>query len=102
MIIISYRRESVCMGDDVHNGEYKIKMSDLAALGDLIDVLRFGGNGNTWKIPSTVDTWYIDSNIGILAELSTDENNDKHVKYIAYNADTPLSSLGVEWVFAKR
>ena len=43
MIRISFRRKSVCMGDDAMNGEYQIEMPDDALLRDLIYVALHDG-----------------------------------------------------------
>ena len=62
------------MGDDVYRGIYKIEMSDDATLGDLIEVLLNGGNGNDWPIPQTSATgWSVYSDIGRLADVSADK-----------------------------
>ena len=53
MIRIRFGRRSVCMGDDVNNGIYSIEMPDDATLAELMHVLLYGGNGNTWPIPMT-------------------------------------------------
>ena len=37
MIQISFKRQSVCMGDDAGNGTYRIEMPDSAVLGDLME-----------------------------------------------------------------
>jgi hypothetical protein len=88
------------MGDDVQNGIYKIEMSDDSSLKDLIDVLLNGGNGNSWPIPEMSEIgWIICSNIGELAVVSADK---KTIEYCDKNADTKLSILGIEWVFAER
>lgn len=104
MITIQFERESVCMADDVNAGKYIIKMSDFATLGDLIEVLYYGGNGNTRAIPMPTAgvVWLIDSNIGHLAELSLDENNDIKTEYITFHRDTPLCAIGIDRIFAKR
>ena len=69
MIRISFRRKSVCMGDDAMIGEYQIEMPDDALHQDLIYVALHGGHGNDWSIPYTgADShWIIESNIGNLA-----------------------------------
>ena len=46
---ILYNRRALCMGDDVFNGVYRIRMPDDATLGDLVGILLRGGNGNGWK-----------------------------------------------------
>lgn len=99
MIIIPYNRRSLCMGDDVCNGIYKIQMSDEATLGELIDVLLHGGHGNRWPIPQTsVIGWTIYSNIGRLADVSADK---KRIDY-CISEKTKLSALGIKWVFGER
>ena len=37
MITLSFRRKSVCMGDDAGNGEYTIEMPDTATLGSIAE-----------------------------------------------------------------
>ena len=99
-IIIRYNRRSVCMGDDVQNGIYKIEMPSDATLEDLIDILLKGGNGNDWPIPMMSEIgWIICSNIGILALVSADK---KTIDYSDIAKDTKLSELGINWVFAER
>lgn len=97
MITLSFRRRSVCMGDDAGNGEYIIEMPDSATLGDLINVIRCGGNGCDWPIPYTGRNshWVIQSNIGDLAEVYTDEEGEWNVRYSAYPEETPLKPLGI-------
>ena len=43
MIRISFRRKSVCMGDDAMNGVYQIEMPDDALLRDLMHITLHGG-----------------------------------------------------------
>lgn len=97
---ILYNRRSICMGDDVYNGIYKIVMPDDAGLDDLVDVLLHGGCGNTWSIPQTSDIgWVIYSNIGKIADVSPDL---KTVVYCNMDKDTKLSALNIKWVFGER
>ena len=96
MIQIKYNRKSLCMGDDVYNGIYTIKMPDGALLGDLMEVLLKGGYGNEWPIPHNHDGWLIYSNIGCIARISGDL---KHVAYAHVPETTELSTLGIQWVF---
>ncbi len=96
---ILYNRRALCMGDDVYNGIYRLRMSEDATLGDLVGVLLRGGNGNDWPIPQTSEIgWTVYSNIGRIADVSADK---KRVDYhISENAG--VSGLGVEWVFGAR
>ena len=104
MITISFRRKSVCMGDDAGNGEYTIQMPDTASLGDLMKVILHGGNGNGWPIPYTGANsfWVIKSNIGNLAEIFTDQEGEWHTVYPSYTEKTPLQSLDITWTFGDR
>ncbi|MBQ3379398.1 MAG: hypothetical protein IJG50_05990 [Clostridia bacterium] len=98
-MIIKYNRRSLCMGDDVDNGVYKIQMSDDATLGDLVFILLNGGNGNDWPIPQTSEIgWVIYSNIGRIADVSCDQ---KQIDYCTSDK-TKLSELGIKWVFGER
>ena len=92
------------MADDVNAGKCIIKMSDFATLGDLIEVLYYGGNGNTRAIPKPPEGvyWLIDSNIGHLAKISLDENGDIKTEYITFHRDTPLCAIGIDSTFAGR
>ncbi|MBQ7059106.1 MAG: hypothetical protein IJM83_07370 [Firmicutes bacterium] len=104
MIIIKFRRVSVCMGDDAGNGEYTIKLPDSATLGELLHVILHGGNGNDWPIPYTGanSNWIIQSNIGCLARIYTDGNGEWHISDYCYSEQTPLKELGVVWTFGGR
>ena len=98
MLIIKYNRRALCAGDDVDNGVYKIEMPDNATLGDLIEILLRGGNGNGWPIPMNHDGWDIYSNIGKIADVSPDQ---KHIEYCDEDGSSMLSSLGIKWVFGE-
>ncbi|MDO5296725.1 MAG: hypothetical protein Q4F00_08840 [bacterium] len=102
--MISFRRHSVCMGDDVNAGEYFIKMPEGSDLGALMHVVLHGGNGNSWPIPYTGANshWVIKSNIGDLAEIYTDGNGEWHIGYLDREDSTPLDALGIEWIFGER
>ena len=104
MISLSFRRKSVSMGDDAGNGEYTIEMPDTASLGDLIHVIRRGGNGNDWPIPYTGANsfWVIRSNIGDLADIYTDTEGEWHIAYLAFGESAPLKSLGLTWTYGDR
>ena len=101
---ISFRRKSVCMGDDAGNGDYMIKLNDDATLGDLIKVILHGGNGNDWPIPYTgADShWLIQSNVGNLARIYTDSNGEWHIDDYCCDEHTRLMDLGVTWTFGNR
>ena len=96
---ILYNRRALCMGDDVYNGVYRIRMADDAALGDLVGILLRGGNGNDWPIPQTsVIGWTVYSNIGKIADVSADHKRiDFHISEKA-----SISELGIKWVFGAR
>ena len=104
MISLSFRRKSVSMGDDAGNGEYTIEMPDTASLGDLINVILHGGNGNDWPIPYTGANsfWVIRSNIGDLADIYTDTEGEWHIAYLAFGESAPLKSLGLTWIYGDR
>ena len=101
---LTFRRKSVCMGDDAGNGEYTIEMPDTATLGDLMRVILHGGNGNDWPIPYTGANsfWVIKSNIGNLADIFTDTEGEWHIACLACMEDTPLKNLGITWAFGDR
>jgi len=92
------------MGDDIGNGKYRIEMPDTATLGDLMNVILHGGNGNDWPIPYTGANsfWVIQSNIGYLADIFTDTEGEWHIAYLAHPENTPLSCLGITWTFGDR
>ncbi len=100
---ISFRRKSVCMGDDALNGEYIINMPDDSTLGDLLYVVLHGGCGNDWPIPYTgADThWVINTNIGKIADIFTDNSGEWHTEAM-YDENTMLSELGIEWIFCSQ
>ena len=88
------------MGDDVYNGIYKITLPDNATLKDLINVLLKGGCGNTWPIPQMSDIgWDIYTDIGKIAFVSADKTE---ITYLENDCNTPLTSLGITWVYAGR
>lgn len=101
MIEFTFHRHSVCMGDDANNGKYRVKMPETSTLADLIHVIMKGGCGNTWPIPYTGgdSKWIVRSNIGDLAKVFTDHEGEWHVEYCEFSENTPLSKLGIEWVF---
>lgn len=103
MVSISFHRKSVCMGDDVMNGEYTIELQDSATLGELLHVILHGGNGNEWPIPYTGANsyWVIQSNVGDLARIYTDSDGKWHIDDYCCNEQTPLKSLGVIWTFGE-
>ncbi|WP_373731435.1 hypothetical protein [Bacteroides heparinolyticus] len=104
MITISFSRESVCMGDDVGSGEYKIALQDSATLGELLNVILCGDCGNDWPIPHTVpaSNWVIRSNIGELAKILSNSNGDYHITDYCCDEHTPLKQLGIKWTFGSR
>ena len=104
MITLTFRRKSVCMGDDAGNGEYTIEMPDTATLGDLMQIILHGGNGTEWPIPYTGANsfWVIKSNIGNLADIFTDTEGEWHIRYLANTDKTPLKPLGITWTFGDR
>ena len=96
--VIKFNREPVCMGDDVYNDIYQIEMPTDATLGDLMDVVRYGGNGNDWHITSGYE-WDVYTNIGKLARISP---QTEKVTYYDKNKDIQLSELDIKWVYAAR
>ena len=76
-------------------------MPDTATLGDLIDVVMHGGNGNEWPIPYTGANsfWVIRSDIGNLADVYTDKDGEWIVSYLEYDERSPLKPLGITGVF---
>lgn len=104
MISIEFHRKSVCMGDDVWNGKYTIEMADDATLGELLNIILHGGNGNDWPIPYTGanSNWWIQSNIGNLAKIYTDNEGEWHIEDYCCDEHTPLKELGIEWTFGSR
>ena len=104
MIRISFRRKSVCMGDDAMNGKYTIEMPDDALLRDLMHVALHGGNGNDWPSPYTgADShWIIESDIGNLAHIYTDNAGEWHTEYLGIAENARLSELGITSIFGGR
>ena len=104
MIRISFRRKSVCMGDDAMNGVYQIEMPDDALLRDLMHIALHGGNGNDWPIPYTGadNHWIIESNIGNLAHIYTDNEGEWHTEYLSIAENARLSELGITSIFGGR
>ena len=97
-IIIKYNREAVCMGDDVDNNIYTIKMPSKSTLGDLMKTIRYGGNGNEWPITNGYE-WDIYTNIGKLSRISP---QIEKITYYDKDKDILLSTLGISWVYAAR
>ena len=104
VIRVSFRRRSVCMGDDAGNGEYIIEMPHDATLGGLIGAVFYGLHGNSWPIPYTgADSRsVIRSNIGDLARIYTDPDGEWHIEYTGPAEKTPLEGLGIERVFGEQ
>ena len=104
MVTISFRRVSVCMGDDAGNGEYTIALQDDDTFGELLHVILHGGSGNDWPIPYTGanSLWVIRSDKGNLADLFTDSAGEWNIRYLSYSETAPLKSLGLTWVFGAR
>ena len=98
MIKIRYNRRPLCAGDDAKNGIYDIEMPDDATLGDFMDVVLHGGNGNDWPIPWGYHGWIIYSNIGKIADVSSDFSR---VEYCVGDENQKLSDIGIEWVFGE-
>ncbi|MDO4493796.1 MAG: hypothetical protein Q4C53_07935 [Clostridia bacterium] len=93
---IKYSRRPLCMGDDAMNSVYTIALPRNATLGELLRALATRGHGNDWPIPSG-DHWRIRSNRGDLANLNT---RTGETEYLMADADTPIASLGLKWVYA--
>lgn len=99
MIKILYGRRSVCMGDDVNNGEYLIKMPDNTILGDFVRVLYKGGYGNEWPIPlSSGVNWTVTSNIG---DIATIFGMHEKITYHIGNESTLLCILNISSVYCE-
>ncbi len=88
----------VCMGDDVDNSIFDIELHNNATLGDLMDVIRYGGYGNKWPITSGYK-WEVYSNIGKIAKISP---QTEHITYYYKTKDEKLSALSIQWVYAAR
>lgn len=103
MILLTFGRRSVCMGDDAGAGKYTIAMPDDAVLGELMDVLLHGGNVNDWPIPYTGanSRWVIRSDAGELGHIDTDSDGEWHID-CALDPRTSLRTLGVTWVYGDR
>ena len=104
MISLTFRRQSVCMGDDAGNGKYTLEMPDDSTLGELMETLLHGGHGNDWPIPYTGANsfWVIRSNIGDLADVYTDPEGEWHIRCSAFPGRTPLKTLGIQWTYGDR
>ena len=100
MIEILYSRRSLCMGDDVYNGLCRIELPDGAVLGDLVETVLRGGNGNERPVPMTSEIgWILCADIGILADVTADK---KRVTYRIADENAALAPLGIRWVFGER
>jgi len=97
-IVIKFNREAVCMGDDVYNDIYEIKMLGDATVYDLMNIIKSGGNGNEWPTPMGFD-WIVYSNIGRLAKIYS---NKMKIDFYDIAPKTKLSNLRIEWVYAAR
>lgn len=82
-VIINYNRMPVCMGDDVYNGIYEIKMPREATVDDSMNIVKSGGNGNDWPVTSGSE-WDIYSNIGRIARISP---QTEEISYYDKNKD---------------
>ena len=104
MISIEFHRVSVCMGDDAGNGKYIIEMPDDATLGELLYIILNGGNGNGWPIPYTGanSNWWVQSNIGNLAKIYTDNDGKWHIGDYCCDEQTQLKDLDIKWTFGSR
>ena len=102
-IVISFRRRSVCMGDDAGNGEYTIKMPGDATVGELLKVALRGGYGNDWPIPYTgaLSYWVIQSNVGDLGRIYTGADGEWRIE-CKVDGGTRLKEIGVKWIFGER
>ena len=98
MITIRYNRRALCMGDDIYNGVYEIRLPDDAALKDLVSVMMHGGNGNGWPLPQNHGGWVIHTNAGVIAHVSPDQ---KSVQYCDGDGSTGLAGSGIEWAFGE-
>ena len=101
---IAYERCSVCAGDDVNAGKCIIEMPPASTLGDLMQTVLCGGNGNDRPIPFTgaYSSWVIKSNIGELAVISTGKDGAWHIECTGRFSDTLLCGLGIEWMYGER
>ncbi len=79
-------------------------LPDDATLGELMHIILHGGSGNDWPIPYTVanSNWVINSNIGDLGLIYTDNDGKWHIDKYFCDANTPLTELGIEWTFGAR
>ena len=104
MIEISFRRQSVCMGDDIQNDVYTMSFQDNAKLRDLMRCIVYGGNGNSWPIPGTTnEDWQVESNIGDVAILHADEKGDWSWSYLKpFSASVLLKECRIESIYACR
>ena len=66
--------------------------------------LLHGGNGNDWPIPYTgADShWIIESDIGNLAHIYTDNAGEWHTEYLGIAENARLSELGITSIFGGR
>ena len=81
-----------------------MKLPDDALLRDLIHVSLHGGNGNDWPIPYTGANshWIIESNIGNLAHIYTDNECEWHTEYLGIAENARLSELELTSIFGSR
>ena len=103
-MIIEFSRESLCAGDDIYAGIYKIDISETTSLSDLIQILCKGGYGNTWPIPTHYHNsyWMIQSNIGSLAYLIYEFDTTEHIEFPYYSPDKTIAELDIHAVYACR
>ena len=103
-MIIEFSRESLCAGDDIWAGIYKIDIPETTSLCDLIQILCKGGYGNSWPIPTRYHNsyWMIQSNIGSLAYLIYEFDTTEHIEFPNYSPDKTIAELNIHAVYACR
>ena len=98
MIKINYSRRSVCMGDDIHSGNYILRFKEEATLEDLLKRITSVKFERSLAFTGPSTHWIIKSNIGDLAEITVDKDYKWIYNYISYNSNTKLKELNIDYI----
>lgn len=103
-MIIQYSRESICMGDDAGAGIYNLDVPEQTSIKQLIDILFYGGYGNTWPVPFGYKDgyWLIHTNIGAIAIVICDHSGKSHFEFQKCPPDMTIQAAAIHSVYACR